>query len=97
MTTPNNPMPPTDVRIVYRNGMEVECPVKYLGFLPPPNEDVAVDDVIAGRRYHTWLVVNEGPFDSREGDKIKYNFASGTSPMVVRVEGTGPREPKGDE
>ncbi|QDM57459.1 hypothetical protein SEA_MAHAVRAT_75 [Mycobacterium phage Mahavrat] len=90
MTTPNNPMPPTDVRIVYRNGMEVECPVKYLGFLPYPNEDVAV-------RYHTWLVVNEGPFDSREGDKIKFDFASGTSPMVLRVEGTGPREPKGGE
>ncbi|UXE03963.1 hypothetical protein SEA_PHALCONET_75 [Mycobacterium phage Phalconet] len=77
-------MPPTNVRIVYRNGMEVECPVKYLGFLPPPNEDVAVDDVIAGRRYHTWLVVNEGPFDSREGrqDQVRLclgDFADGAS------------------
>ncbi|QPO16680.1 hypothetical protein SEA_KASHFLOW_72 [Mycobacterium phage KashFlow] len=30
-------------------------------------------------------------------DKIKYDFASATLPMVVRAEGTGPREPKGDE
>ena len=74
------PTPPSNVRIVYPNGTEVSCPVKYLGW-----GDFGQD----GEPFYAygWRVLNEGPFDAREGHRIVYDW--GSVPMYIECPGTG--------
>jgi hypothetical protein len=71
------PEPPADVRIKFRNGAVVPCDVKYTG-------EIERD----GHMLHAWKVLNEGPFDHREGDQLQV----GHLPIgaFIWVDGTGP-------
>lgn len=72
------PEPPANVRIVYADGRSVPCPVKYLGYREFGYQ--------LGKCFG-WRVLNEGPFDSRQGDRIE--FTGGTSPIYVECPGNG--------
>lgn len=74
----NEPEAPT-VFIIYRNGKVVHCPVKYLGFNIPDG---------ATLHYHCWRVLNEGPYDYRQGDR--FQSFGGTTPHHIECPGTGP-------
>jgi len=76
------PEPPQDVRIVFRNGAVVPCDVKYIGSRPYPDKDGQVCD--------GWRVLNEGPFDHRDGDRLVVGYMPNRT--YVEVLGTGPTE-----
>jgi len=72
--------PPQNVQIKFRNGAVIPCEVRYMGYRQ------WVDD---GRFSHGWRVLNEGPFDYREGDRLLVGgFPPGNH--YVEVVGTGP-------
>jgi len=76
------PDPPQNVRIKFRNGAVIPCEVRYMGY-----QQWAGD----GRFSHGWRVLNEGPFDYREGDQLFVGyFPPGNH--YVQVAGTGPIE-----
>ena len=77
----SDPVAPT-VTIAYRTGAMVECPVKYLGWAIPEDQD---------QHFHCWRVLNEGPYDYREGDRTI--IEGGTLPQWVETPGTGPVSP----
>lgn len=77
----SNPVPPK-VTIRYRTGALVECPVKYLGWEIPEGQS---------QHFHCWRVLNEGPYDYREGDQTL--IEGGSMPQWVETPGTGPRIP----
>jgi len=74
------PEAPQDVRIRFRDGSVVPCPVKYMG-----EKDWTGD----GRIGHGWRVLNEGPFDHREGDELHVGWWPPGN-HYVQVPGTGP-------
>jgi hypothetical protein len=74
---------PQDVAIRFRNGAVIPCDLAYLGQNMYPDDD--------GSLCHGWRVLNEGPFDWREGDKLLVgSYPPGNH--YVEVPGTGPKD-----